>query len=193
MPSSSENQPHHTDGTNGKTLIVTAIITALSGVFGVGLASTVAQQTAHGEAEDSRRTQAYSSYLSDMSRFNEFIWGQLSWAGTGAPGSRPADETEFWSRAADQQASLESDYLTASMFTTDSALQADLDRMRLSQQEVWQRFKCQSGASSPVDCPKGEEYELAPHSTVQSDLLQWLQEMEALKASFTSKAREVLD
>jgi len=171
---------------------VTATISAIAGLLAGLVPALIAAGAAHSEAGDERRTIAYSDYLSDQTKFNEFVWGQLPWAGSDAPGPVPTDQTDFWATASNLQATLESDYLTASMSTRDDLLLADLDHMHSSQQTMWLKFKCMSGASSAADCPAGAQYDLAPHAQVKAELDAWLTDMEETKKSFTGRARGLL-
>ncbi|MDQ4214063.1 hypothetical protein [Microbacterium capsulatum] len=119
-----------------------ALVAAFTGVAGVLIGNSLS----HDQATATHRAETYGAYLGALAAFNETAWSISAWAGTGAPSAAPisggADSDSFWAAARQEQASLESYYLTAMMATDDPKIATLLTEMRSGQQSMWLALKC---------------------------------------------------
>lgn len=187
--------------------VVSIVATSWSANRAIDANSAVAQTTIRADralAERADRVSAYSSVTAVMVQTNEFAWANVWWAGNDVNADRPAD---YWERAQDLSAQLESAISMASMLTRDNGsgvkVNATLQHIRDLQDERSRSFECMTAeAQQSLDAVStettdrckvnGEQVLPATQGEIRGMLEDWAEEWGAAKRTLIEASRHAV-
>ena len=139
------------------------------------------------ESLRSEQLAAYGDYIGSLSKFNEFIWANLWWAGSDK--TAPSDLAQrFWAPAQSLEAELEANFGKAKMLSSrNPAVDESLTGLDTKENVVLRDFKCMSGQQT-VSCPVEEK----TNSGLQSELGKELDDLATARTTFATKTADDL-
>lgn len=133
---------------------VSALVSACAAILALG-ATIVVGMLGYNATRDSdvrtARAAAYADFLTTHSMFYEFVWANVWWAGTDAPGLPEDQEAAFWTEVADLEAELDSTYYLARALAADQSITDSLKWLRSEEIEVFLAFTCMTSVAD-ADC-----------------------------------------
>lgn len=182
-------------------IAIAGIAVSLVAVLATLHTTTQMIDSTHTESEQARRATAYAEYVGSLEKYNEFIFGNLYWAGSNvSKGAREKgqEETNFWQTAQALQVELSSNYARASMFShmenkesTDGLLQL-IETLNKDQQDSFLKFKCMSKSQDNCMTEDAGKIEPGTHAEIREMLTTWSGEFEMNKKKFIQCAGAAL-